>query len=194
VLELQKLLNQRKETQVALTGPGSPGLESTYFGQKTFIAVIAFQQLYAKDVLIPAGLIRATGTVGPLTRAKLNALSNVISRVSLPKATLPASIGPVIEQITPNRGGYGTIVTISGTGFSQQADNKLYVGYDTLTGRASTDGKTLSFMIPSYIPHLAFTRDQLADLPEASLPFWIYVGNKTGDSNSELFTFTFYNQ
>jgi hypothetical protein len=76
VLALQKILNQNPQTQIAQTGPGSPGNETTYFGTLTQAAVNRFQNLYASDILIPAGLSSPTGVVGPLTLEKLNSIPN----------------------------------------------------------------------------------------------------------------------
>lgn len=63
VKKLQQVLNKNPKTQVALTGPGSPGNETEYFGSLTFEAVKKFQTLNG---------VPNTGYVGPLTRAKLN--------------------------------------------------------------------------------------------------------------------------
>ncbi|MBX4210665.1 peptidoglycan-binding protein, partial [Candidatus Parcubacteria bacterium] len=65
VMNLQKVLNSSSDTQVAVTGAGSPGNESSYFGPATRAAVRKFQ---AKNG------ISSTGYVGPLTRGRLNSM------------------------------------------------------------------------------------------------------------------------
>ena len=71
VLELQKYLNAHGFI-VALTGVGSPGYESTYFGMLTRNALIKFQNAYAGAILTPSGLVKGTGYFGPRTRAFVN--------------------------------------------------------------------------------------------------------------------------
>jgi lysophospholipase L1-like esterase len=65
VRALQQFLNQHGFV-VANAGPGSPGDETTFFGLKTYRALIEFQN---------ARSLPATGFLGPLTRALINTLS-----------------------------------------------------------------------------------------------------------------------
>lgn len=65
VTELQKCLAKDKEVY-------PEGVVSGFFGVKTKVAVIKFQEKYRQDILVPAGLDRGNGEVKPLTRKKLN--------------------------------------------------------------------------------------------------------------------------
>ena len=71
VKELQQFLN-RNDFLVAKTSYGSPGKETSYFGPLTQNAVVRFQQAGASEILIPAGLEKPTGIVGPQTRKFIN--------------------------------------------------------------------------------------------------------------------------
>ena len=73
---LQTILNRSADTQVAATGVGSYGNETTYFGALTKAAVAKYQ---AKNSISPA-----VGFVGPITRAKLNLGMSSASSVTLP--------------------------------------------------------------------------------------------------------------
>jgi peptidoglycan hydrolase-like protein with peptidoglycan-binding domain len=83
VRNLQKILNSDPQTRVSLTGAGSPGQESDYFGAKTASALIKYQEKHREDILIPAGITSGTGKVGLYTMTYLNRLpASVISPVS----------------------------------------------------------------------------------------------------------------
>ncbi len=67
---LQQMLNADSSTQVAASGIGSPGNETTLFGAATLAAVQKFQVKWQIAKPGDAGY----GNLGPKTRAKLNAL------------------------------------------------------------------------------------------------------------------------
>ena len=66
VRELQRILNAEGFT-VAVSGPGSVGNESAYFGSLTQAALIKYQNFYRADILEPVGLSFGTGYFGPST-------------------------------------------------------------------------------------------------------------------------------
>jgi peptidoglycan hydrolase-like protein with peptidoglycan-binding domain len=73
VQKLQQFLNTRGFT-VSLSGPGSAGNETTYFGLATQSAVAAFQEAYRDDILTPFGLTTPTGQFRKRSMEKANAL------------------------------------------------------------------------------------------------------------------------
>lgn len=68
VINIQRMLNTMGYT-VATTGVGSKGNESSFFGQRTRLALIRFQKAFA---------IPATGFFGPLSRAAMNRILNSV--------------------------------------------------------------------------------------------------------------------
>jgi hypothetical protein len=72
--------------QSALVKEGFPVRQEQLgtFGVDTFLAVIGFQEKYEADILIPAGLAKGNGFVGPLTRNKLNSLYGCEAVLSAP--------------------------------------------------------------------------------------------------------------
>ena len=76
VLALQKILNSDIATKIAESGTGSPGQETSYFGNLTKEAVTRFQEKYTSAILAPQGITTGSGIVDGLTQAKLNIICN----------------------------------------------------------------------------------------------------------------------
>lgn len=68
---VQKVLNMSKDTQVAKSGVGSPGKETTIYGPATIEAIKKFQVKYK---LVANTQDPGYGKIGPKTRAKMNQL------------------------------------------------------------------------------------------------------------------------
>ncbi|XKT74552.1 MAG: beta strand repeat-containing protein [Patescibacteria group bacterium UBA2163] len=130
VMALQKFLNADSATQLAASGAGSPGNETSYFGSVTAAGVAKFQNKYASEVLAPLGLSAGTGYFGASSRAKANSLC----------ASAPTNGG--------NNGGGTTAPTGSGLSVSSasQPANSLApqsasrVPFTKFTVTAGTDG------------------------------------------------------
>lgn len=168
IRSLQVFLNSDERTRIATTGSGSPGNESTYFGAKTRVSVVKFQELYKNEVLSPAGLSRGSGLVGSLSRAKIASLCANGPTTAAQKPTPPAlpavsliPSSPVTQLASPavsNLKPYlmypanyavrqgGTLV-IYGGGYA--AANTVHVGTKEYTGVVQTRKGTLEVAIPA---------------------------------------------
>ncbi len=117
VKKLQELLNKDPNTQVSLSGPGSPGQETEFFGAKTVSALSKFQEKFGDVILEPLGLEKGTGILGQLTRAVLNELygnetgGHVLNAITnfnpgnLIGITIPAEPPPLQELARVTYGG-----------------------------------------------------------------------------------------
>lgn len=154
--DLQVFLNQNPLTQISKVGIGSPGQESSYFGNLTKQAVITFQQIHG---------LPTTGFVGPLTRGKINAqtIQNIppvpsqksqstatnngsVSFKSIPGSQNVANVDTSLVsalrlyRVLPYQVRPGSTITISGDNLTE--DGTLHIGdsYTTTLSNASKKG------------------------------------------------------
>jgi len=122
-------------------------------------------QFYAKN--------NSTNTMIPLVD------SGVEVRVGVPNA-------PIIYSISPTHGKVGTVVIVSGDNFTQYGNN-VFLSLGELMGArgqvsnlTSTDGKTLSFVIPNIV----FQPSEVATGSYITTKFGIYDINITNSNGS----------
>lgn len=141
VQELQKYLNSDARTKIAETGAGSPGNETTYFGNKTKEAVIKLQNLFAPLILYPVGLNTGSGFVGNSTISFLN---NIQDQATTVETIMKTDEAPTVESVTPEILYDKDTITIIGKNFSP-TNNTIILGFedkDKYTNVKSTENGT----------------------------------------------------
>lgn len=157
VMNLQKVLNMYPQTQVAQSGAGSPGMETSTFGPATRAAVNKFQALHLAEL----GVSAPTGNVFAGTRGLLNQVctsntsnnnnNNNTNVVSGPVSAMLAMQQPVgmlvqgqaaarLADITFSGNGTVTNLQLQRTGVSADAtlvNVYLYDGNTRITDAAS---------------------------------------------------------
>ncbi len=78
VKRLQQYLNSRG-FNIASTGPGSVGFETSFYGELTKAKVKLFQEAHRKEILTPLGYLSGTGEFGPSTRAYVNSTIGAVN-------------------------------------------------------------------------------------------------------------------
>lgn len=100
VKELQIFLNNNG-FPVALTGIGSSGQETNYFGNLTKKAVTMFQEANRSEILDPQGLTQGTGAFFASTRGLINRILAKNSIAVDNNASVPGNeSSPVVEVVT----------------------------------------------------------------------------------------------
>ncbi len=97
VTELQKFLNKCPQTQIAVTGAGSPGKEGTTYGPATVKAVTAFQEMFSAEILTPQNLTKGNGAVDEATLKKIQAGFICTYPVEMPETVLKDVIRYVVR-------------------------------------------------------------------------------------------------
>jgi hypothetical protein len=156
VMNLQKVLNMYPQTQVSVSGAGSPGMETMYFGAATRAAVNKFHALH----LVELGITAPTGNVFAGTRGLLNMVCNgtVSTNPGTPGNTtsgpvsamlsagqpsgmlVAAQAGARLADITFTGNGTVTSVELQRTGISSDSvlsNVYLYDGNTRITDAAS---------------------------------------------------------
>lgn len=143
VINVQRLLNASPDTQVASFGAGAPGEETDFFGERTKMAVIRFQNKYASNVLAPMGLTHGTGVVDIATRAQLYELCGESSGVVLGASTeVPASGIPTTIITTTTGGNYN-----GNSGWNNNSNTGLNGGAGTLN--FSNEASDIESQVPA---------------------------------------------
>jgi hypothetical protein len=146
---LQVILNQAADTQVAASGTGSAGKETTTFGALTKAAVVKFQNKYAAEVLTPVGLTAGTGVVGAKTVAKLNTMVGGTGTTGTGTTgttqTLPTAAGLTVQVASDNPAA-GTVIS---DGASNVAGSQALIPFLKLTFStpAGTSAKVTSLKV-----------------------------------------------
>lgn len=188
VLRLQQFLNNDPATRLGLSGAGSVGRETQYYGPITASAVSRFQAKYASEVLLPLGLVHPTGVFGPSSRAKANALCLTAPSVPDPSDPDEDSEDDVTEDENDLRGGEATLSrfkTSSGEDTSLE-ENQQDVEIMNVEFRAE-DGDVRISRIDVAFEHVSGDEDDPWDTFE-EVSLWVdgeRVARESTDSKSD---------
>ncbi|HDZ54322.1 MAG TPA: hypothetical protein ENI19_00625 [Candidatus Nealsonbacteria bacterium] len=179
---LQIVLNSSSDTQLASSGVGSSGNETSYFGPLTKGGVIKFQEKYASEVLASWGLTSGTGFVGSTTRAKLDTLLTAVAEEEEEEEEevppVSSGLGVSLASDTPAS---TTVITDNSTNNVGQ----VLVPFTTINFTAASEGSVT-------VTTLKFTRTGIA--ADANLDnTYLYEGDaklvEGGTLSSKVVTF-----
>ena len=113
-------------------------------------------------------------------------------------SVISSTVYPSIFSVSPNFGGVGTLVTLTGTGFTL-SDNEVHFGPGGMKGVTTlrkVNGTLLTFNVPESVNGCDFTTG-LPPCADKSYPvvpgdYALYIVNQNGKTNSVTFTVTSY--
>jgi hypothetical protein len=169
---LQQYLNAAGY-QVAASGPGSPGSETTYFGSLTKSAAIKWQDANAAAVLAPVGLSAGTGFWGSSSRSHYSTIA-----ASTPTPGTGTGTGTTLPPV-------GVVIPADGIAISLAADNP---GNQTVP-KAASSVKVLKFHVAGTgtLTNLTFKREGIGATGDfASAGIYLYEGGTRLTSGKTL--------
>lgn len=208
---LQSVLNVDPVTIVSVSGDGSKGQETEYFGNKTKAALVRFQRKYQ--------ITGESGRIGPKTGKLIEHLgpkllkarkpgtkviptdwpesvsspvqpANFVSPVVVAKKVVVATVRPQINSVSPTNVWNKSTVTIYGQGFTKTG-NVIKTRYGQINNLNSSDGRTLSFTFeaPVGADFYSSLSQYSSALPSSvTVPIDFQVTNVNGVSNLSVFT------
>ncbi len=189
VLQLQKFLNKSADTQIAVSGLGSIGNESTYFGALTKNAVMRFQNKFQSEILTPSGLASPTGFVGPATIKKINSLiastNNISSNVPAQtnqnnsnQTTANQNKMPLISAVSKVAISVGDILIINGKFYGTPS---VHFGDTDATNFTKVSATEIDAVVPNISGAvMVWVGDQYGDT-RADFPMFVIAGNVSSD-------------
>ncbi len=119
-------------------------------------------------------------------------LSLSIHLSAIPTQTAPrAAALPHLDSLSPTMGPIGTQVTVYGTGFTSEDNLVLFDGFGAIPHVASSDGTTITFMVPGYLePYCRYVTPpcQAPQMQIVQKRYQITVQNAEGISGALSFT------
>lgn len=163
-------------TMINISGAGFTATDNTIYFNDTH-AVVSAKSWNGKDITfkipsIPKGFYRIS-VKNPRGESNKDQFFIVTDGVT------PA---PQIESASPTSATRGDTVVIKGSGFTQTG-NMLLTGVGLFKDVSSSDGTTLSFIIPMNIPRVTTS----PKMQKFSHPIWIHIVNANGVSNEKSF-------
>ncbi|MFW5853506.1 MAG: peptidoglycan-binding domain-containing protein [Patescibacteria group bacterium] len=214
VKQLQQWLNQDSVTRLAVSGPGSSGQETNYYGPLTEAAVRRFQRQQATYILKPQGLFNPTGMVDILTWNRLKTVfgdqqvvnrSNSIEIVppkpleeevvsksnkelsdnTKTKSSSSVSKKIILNNLEPTFGSPGTKVRVYGKNLTAEPVIVHTTFFSLPAQETSDDYLSFPIDLPWAADIESIDKKHLVGIDRPEkIPMWVYVENSAGFSNA----------